>query len=422
MDSAQQSEFGRLLQQAREDAGLTREQLASGVGLDASHLFRIEKGGRRPSRDSALALAVALEVDDATVNRWLVAAGFAPIPAVGALRGSVYARGAARTRGAARSVTVGAGARAFWGASERARRMELMGLTERTIVRVLDAMAKAGLAQQEEAGRSLSGAFAQVAEILESPVRTAVIPAAGWHHRLLAVHVMQELLLGSIREAVVSGICDIILVLAPSGVESLFRPLKQALSLSVAPVINVRYFEQLAPDGLGAAVLLARSAVGGRPFAVLLPDDVVREGTRGVHARDIRRMLRASLEIGDASLVAVGAVSRSSLSRCGVARLVPKAVKDRIYAVAEVAEKPAPNSPILSARHVRGIVGRYVLQGSVFAALAELAERGARPLELTDGLALAMRRGSQLFAYEIETRRADIGAVLDEARDLIEDA
>jgi hypothetical protein len=51
-----------------------------------------------------------------------------------------------------------------------------------------------------------------------------------------------------------------------------------------------------------------------------------------------------------------------------------------------------------------------------------LEGRGVRPLELTDALALGMRRGTPLLAYEIETGRTDIGAVLDEARGLIEEA
>jgi len=98
MASEERVGFGLLLQQARERAGLTREQLARRVGLDVSHLFRIETGGRRPSRDSALALAVALELDDEAVNHWLVAAGYAPVAALGAIRDGVRARGAVRAR------------------------------------------------------------------------------------------------------------------------------------------------------------------------------------------------------------------------------------------------------------------------------------------------------------------------------------
>jgi transcriptional regulator with XRE-family HTH domain len=75
---------------------LSRDQLAKRVGLDVSYLFRIETGARRPSRDSALALAVALELDDVMVNQWLVSAGYAPVPALGAVREAVRVRGLVR--------------------------------------------------------------------------------------------------------------------------------------------------------------------------------------------------------------------------------------------------------------------------------------------------------------------------------------
>ena len=69
-----QTDFGNLLRKAREKAGLSRHELAQRVGLDASHIFRIEAGGRRPSRESALALADALGLDDLAVGPWLLAA------------------------------------------------------------------------------------------------------------------------------------------------------------------------------------------------------------------------------------------------------------------------------------------------------------------------------------------------------------
>jgi UTP-glucose-1-phosphate uridylyltransferase len=55
-------------------------------------------------------------------------------------------------------------------------------------------------------------------------------------------------------------------------------------------MVRLRCREQASPDGLGAAVLLARSEIERGPFAVLLPDDVVREGA-GANGREMRRML-----------------------------------------------------------------------------------------------------------------------------------
>ena len=89
--------FSALLQQARVAAGLSRGALAQRVGLDPSHVYRIETGGRRPSREAALALADALGVEGEAVNTWLVAAGYAPLPLLPRVRGAVRTRGRGRS-------------------------------------------------------------------------------------------------------------------------------------------------------------------------------------------------------------------------------------------------------------------------------------------------------------------------------------
>jgi UTP--glucose-1-phosphate uridylyltransferase len=419
MDSAEQSNFGILLQQARERAGLSRDHLAKRVGLNVSHLFRIETGARRPSRDSALALAVALELDDETVNQWLVSAGYAPVPALGAVREAVRVRGVVRIRGAARNKTP-SGARAeSRDASLRARRLELLGLTESTIARLLDALAASDLGLQQEAARSVSSAFSRMIETLESPIRTAVIPAAGGHHRVLAPQAIQRLLLGVIAEAVESGIREIVLVLSPGGAESLYPALKDAMDLALIPMVRLRCCEQPTPDGLGDAILRAADHLGAGPFAVLLPDDVVRKRVGKAISRELRRMIGALKDLGGASLVAVCPVPRSRLVHCGVARLAGKAIQDRVFPVLQVQEKPPSGSPILNSRNVLGIVGRYLLQPAVIGALTDLKGRGNQTLELTDALAVLLGGGAKVCAFEIEARRNDVGAVLDEARGLI---
>jgi UTP--glucose-1-phosphate uridylyltransferase len=420
MASEERVGFGLLLQQARERAGLTREQLARRVGLDVSHLFRIETGGRRPSRDSALALAVALELDDEAVNHWLVAAGYAPVAALGAIRDGVRARGAVRARRGAHAQDGSQAEPSLWDAGAGAKRLEAIGLTEGAIARLLGAMSSASLAEQEQAAAALSTAFVRIAESVASPVRTAVIPAAGGQHRLLAAHVMQRLLLGAIGEAARSGIRDIVLILAPGSVESLYEPLKEALELAVVPTVRLMCCEQPAPEGLGDAILRAESKASPGPFAVLLPDDVVRERAGRSLARDFRRMIAALATLDGASLVAVCPVPKTQLAHCGAARTGGKAIHDNVFPIIELAEKPRSGSPILAARNVQGIVGRYLLQPEIFAALRDLKKRGGRPVELTGALDALLHAGARVCAYQIDATRRDIGAVLDEARGLME--
>src|SRR5712691_2232567 len=94
------SPFSILMQQAREAAGLSRAALAQRVGLDVSHIHRMESGDRRPSRESTLALAEALGMTGDTVNTWLLAAGYAPMPLLTLVRGAVRTRGRGHSPGA----------------------------------------------------------------------------------------------------------------------------------------------------------------------------------------------------------------------------------------------------------------------------------------------------------------------------------
>jgi transcriptional regulator with XRE-family HTH domain len=229
-----QHHFRRLLRQAREAAGLSREALAQRVELDASYIYRIETGDRRPSRESTLLLAEALGVEGEKVSEWLLAAGYAPLPLLTMVRGAVRTRGGGRRPGAGTTSTAGRDT-ARW-----AEWLEAMGLQEAMIGRLMRAMETAGLIERQEVARAVSAALSRVAERLEAPVRTAVIPAAGGQHQLVAPHVMQRLLLRAMAEAAESGISRIILVLAPGMRESLYAPLKEALGLALIPSVDLQ--------------------------------------------------------------------------------------------------------------------------------------------------------------------------------------
>lgn len=407
--------FGLLLRQAREKAGLSRERLAQRVGLDASYIYRVETGERRPSRESALALVDALGLGDETMNQWLAAAGYEPVPILSALRAAVRTRGTVR-RSAGGPACSPAGDAGAW-----ARRLETIGLREAAIERLLEAMAAASLAEQEEAARAISGTFSRVAEALQSPVRTAVIPAAGGHHRLLAPHVMQHLLLGAIREAAQSGISSVVLILAPGSEEPLYRPIREALSVAVAPALRVQHVQQSRPEGLGDAVLQAKELVGGAPFAVLLPDDVVRaRGARTVH-RDLRRMIDLFRRLENAHLVAVTSILKSKMRHCGVARLGAAEIHPRVFPILQLVEKPGPANPVCAAKNIFGIVGRYLLQPNIFAVLNELRKERRR-VELTEALERLRSAGTRVCAYELEATRTDVGEVVEQAGGLIGDS
>ncbi len=414
MTESGQNQFGMLLRQAREAAGMTRDALAASVSLDASYIYRLEVGDRRPSRDAILAFADALHVEGEAVNKWLLAAGYAPMPLLTRVRGAV------RTRGGRSRVKPGEVHLENMGAPNMAGWFEAMGLQESMIGRLIRAMDSAGKNESEEAAQVISRTILRVAESLEAPVHKAVIPAAGGHHRLLASHVMQRMLQHVIGEAAESGISEILVVLPPGTEERLFDPIKEALSIAIAPALKLHAVEQPVPLGLGDAILQAESFVDGRPFAVLLPDDVVQPRIgRSTSSQELSRMMQSASHLNGASLLAVAQVTKSKMSQCGVARLAPKEALPDVYPIQQLIERPDSSHAIFRSNRAFGIVGRYLLQPDVFPKLRKLKAKNVSPLHLTDALDELRQQGQALFAIELKGARQDIGEVIDQAKDLI---
>lgn len=409
-----QDHIGQLLRAAREAAGLSRSALAQDAGLDTSYIYRIEVGDRRPSRESILAISEVIRADSEEVNRWLVAASYAPLPLLAVVRlAKVKQDGRARPdEKSSVPADKKAGRRANW--------LEAMGLQELTIKRLLRAFGTVDPARQRRTAKTISAAISRVTEILEAPIRTALIPAAGGQHRLLAPHAMQHMLLVAISEAAEAGISRIILILAPGMMDSLYTPLKAALDLSVVPPVELHYREQVLPMGLGEAVLRAETLVDGEPFAVLLPDDVIRQRAgRASPPSDLRRMIEVFRHLGDTSLIAVTPVLKSKMPMYGIAALGAKAVMPDIRPIIQLVEKPVNRHPILRSRRAFGIVGRYLMQPEIFTALRQQKKDVPARVELTDALERLRRTGGRLHAVQLKARRRDVGEMLGRASELI---
>jgi UTP--glucose-1-phosphate uridylyltransferase len=135
------------------------------------------------------------------------------------------------------------------------------------------------------------------------------------------------------------------------------------------------------PRGLGHAVGCAREAVGERPFAVLLPDELMGDSSllaqmNGVCARS------------GGSVVGVKQVPRDQVSSYGVLDPAAPIDEDGVILVSDLVEKPsvqnAPSDYIL--------IGRYVLTPDVFDEIERLTPGSGGELQLTDALRAQARR------------------------------
>lgn len=407
--------FGEVLRSYRECSGLTRNDFAALVDLDGSYIHRLERGSRRPSRKTVIAMAAAMELDEETLNKWLLAAGHGPLPLSSPSGSGVRARKcslSAPKKGVSHTTN----------AALRGATLESLGVRYPTLSRLVLAAEAASVRERKRSASIISGALHSVIQNLENPIKTAVIPAAGGSHRLVAHHVMQRLLIRAIREAAESGIQDIVLVLAPEMEQHFYAPLKALLSVAGPNIVNLLRCIQPQPNGLGDAVLCAGKLIDDRPFAVVLPDDIL--SARVGHKADpneLSLMIDALSKNPDAHIIAGAEVSRRRMARYGVAEIAMNS-SSALSPVSKLVEKPKETDPILNSSNAVGIVGRYLFQPSIISALHKLSKRGQKPIELTTAIEIVRAKGEKVFMSLLSSTRRDFGDVVGEASAVVESA
>lgn len=239
-----------------------------------------------------------------------------------------------------------------------------------------------------------------------SVVRTALIPAAGWGTRSLPASkavpkemlpvVDKPLIQYAVEEAFAAGIERVVLVLSPGKQalvnhfqrqDSLVRDLEAKgktdvltrLAASDLPDGRLLTVTQQEPLGLGHAVSCASHVLDGEPFAVLLPDDLILADTPV-----LRQMIQAYNHNGRGGhMIAVQSVMPEDVDKYGI--IDPGGpVDDRAtVAIEGLVEKPAP----ADAPSTLAVIGRYILDPSIFRALAHQTPGAGGEIQLTDAIA-----------------------------------
>ncbi|WP_075185966.1 UTP--glucose-1-phosphate uridylyltransferase GalU [Teredinibacter haidensis] len=150
--------------------------------------------------------------------------------------------------------------------------------------------------------------------------------------------------------------------------------------------------------GLGDAILNGRRLIGDQPFGVVLSDDlcVAEEGV-------LSQMVKLYNQFR-CSIVAVQEVPETDISKFGV--IAGKQIKDGIYQVDEMVEKPAPED----APSNLAIIGRYILTPDIFELIEGTPPGKNNEVQLTDALMTQAKNGCVL-AYKFKGRRFDCGSV-----------
>jgi UTP--glucose-1-phosphate uridylyltransferase len=159
------------------------------------------------------------------------------------------------------------------------------------------------------------------------------------------------------------------------------------------------YIRQAEPLGLGHAVLCAKSVVGDQPFAVLLPDDLIDDGDRGVTKQLVEQYQQESK-----SVIAVENAPKEDTSKYGIVDTA-ESKHDCLFKISSIVEKPEPKD----APSTLAVVGRYVLSPEIFSCLEKTAKGAGNEIQLTDAISMLLDKDS-VYAYEFEGTRYDCGS------------
>ena len=159
------------------------------------------------------------------------------------------------------------------------------------------------------------------------------------------------------------------------------------------------FTRQQEPLGLGHAVWCARELVGREPFALLLPDVLVKHD-RGCLAQ----MIDASRDLAaDANVIAVEEVPHDRVHMYGVVGIGAR--NGKLFGITEMVEKPAP----AKAPSNLIITGRYILQPEIFDLLASQNRGAGGEIQITDAM-IALARTQPFFGLKFEGESYDCGS------------
>tara|TARA_Y100001936_G_C16092725_1_gene688024 strand:- start:1215 stop:2090 length:876 start_codon:yes stop_codon:yes gene_type:complete len=251
-------------------------------------------------------------------------------------------------------------------------------------------------------------------------IRTAVIVAAGLGTRFLPISksVPKEMLpildIPVIHycatQAVDAGIETIVLVTSSgkAALEDYFsiNPELEAFLEShnhprlseikyISRVANIKVVRQIAPLGLGHAVLTAKSEIGNESFITYLPDEILI-GTPSV----TMQLLEAHERLGN--VIGVFETPWNQVSRYGIVE--GEKLSDRDTKLTRCIEKPAPEEAPTNL----AFVGPYIFTPKIFDCLESIPPGSGGEIQLTDAID-SLISIEPVYTHRFQGKRYDAG-------------
>ncbi|STY29040.1 glucose-1-phosphate uridylyltransferase [Legionella wadsworthii] len=164
------------------------------------------------------------------------------------------------------------------------------------------------------------------------------------------------------------------------------------------PDIQCIYLRQAEPNGLGDAVLQAKSVIGNEPFAVILPDDLILT----LEKNCLQQMVELFAQT-QTNIIAVEEIDSKDIQKYGVVDPTKK-INSSTYFIKGIVEKPIPEH----APSNLGVVGRYIFTPDIFASIENTKCGNGGEIQLTDAIADLLKK-QETYAFKFEGNRYDCG-------------
>ena len=259
-------------------------------------------------------------------------------------------------------------------------------------------------------------------------IKKAILPVAGLGTRFLPASksipkemvtvVDRPAIEYVVKEAVAAGIEQIILVTHSSkaSIENYFDrnfelettlenkkkfDLLKEITEILPPHISVISVRQPQPLGLGHAVLCAKDVIGNEPFAVLLPDVLVKNKDA---ENDLNLMIQR-FNSTSAAQIMVEAVPDDLVDQYGIVDVSEIPNEGQSIVMQGIVEKPA----VGTAPSNLSVVGRYVLPAKIMQLLENTPKGAGNEIQLTDAIA-ALQKIENVEAYRMKGQTFDCGS------------
>ena len=261
-------------------------------------------------------------------------------------------------------------------------------------------------------------------------IKKAILPVAGLGTRFLPASksipkemvtvVDRPAIEYVVKEAVAAGVEQIILVTHSSkaSIENYFDrnfelettlenkkkyDLLKLITEIVPAHVSIVSVRQPQPLGLGPAVLCAKDIVGDAPFAVLLPDVLVKYSDP---ENDLSLMIQR-FNASQASQIMVEAVPDYLVDQYGIVDVASSPAEGQSVVMQGIVEKPA----VGTAPSNLSVVGRYVLPAKIMQLLEQTPKGAGNEIQLTDAIA-ALQTTDTVEAYRMKGQTFDCGSKL----------